>query len=387
MKVADVAEFYAEQGGGVRTYIDRKLEAADRLGHELVVVAPGPADRVEDRPGGRIRWIRSRPMPIDPRYYLLLRESAVHAALDAERPDVVEGSSPWTGGWFAARWPGAARKAFVFHQDPVAVYPHTALDRWLSVASIDRGCEPYWAYLRRLSAHFDLTVTSAQWLADRLAGHGVRHPVSVPFGIEKHVFSPDLRSNDTRRQWLARCGYGEDVPLAVIVSRFHPEKRLGTLFKAYDRVAAHREIGLVVFGDGPLRGLVDRAVRRRPGVVLGGFLRGRRDLAVALASADLLLHGSAAETFGLAVAEALCSGLPIVVPDRGGAAELADPAYAECYPPGDVEACAAAIGRMLDRDPAALRPMAARAAAERVRSVEEHFAALFQIYAGADTAR
>ena len=29
MKIVDVAEFYAEQGGGVRTYINQKLKAAN----------------------------------------------------------------------------------------------------------------------------------------------------------------------------------------------------------------------------------------------------------------------------------------------------------------------------------------------------------------------
>src|SRR5688572_12581663 len=118
MKLVDVNEFYAERGGGVRTYVDAKLAAGAALGHEVVVVAPGPEDREERRAGGRIVWIKSRPMPIDPRYYLLLRERAVHEVLDREQPDVVEGSSPWTGGVICARWRGSALRSFVFHQDP-----------------------------------------------------------------------------------------------------------------------------------------------------------------------------------------------------------------------------------------------------------------------------
>ena len=42
MKIVDVAEFYAELGSGVRTYINQKLEAGARAGHEVVVIAPGP---------------------------------------------------------------------------------------------------------------------------------------------------------------------------------------------------------------------------------------------------------------------------------------------------------------------------------------------------------
>jgi alpha-1,6-mannosyltransferase len=32
MRIAEVAEFYAPNGGGVRTYIDRKLAAAAEAG-------------------------------------------------------------------------------------------------------------------------------------------------------------------------------------------------------------------------------------------------------------------------------------------------------------------------------------------------------------------
>src|SRR5690606_33005581 len=68
MKILDVNEFYAEQGGGVRTYVHRKLEAAAALGVEVVVVAPGTSDREERRIGGKIVWVKSPKLPPDPRY-------------------------------------------------------------------------------------------------------------------------------------------------------------------------------------------------------------------------------------------------------------------------------------------------------------------------------
>jgi alpha-1,6-mannosyltransferase len=52
MRVVDVNEFYSPTGGGVRTYLDRKMAIMADQGHELIVIAPGPADRVEERPGG-----------------------------------------------------------------------------------------------------------------------------------------------------------------------------------------------------------------------------------------------------------------------------------------------------------------------------------------------
>ena len=381
MKMVDVAEFYAEAGGGVRTYIDQKLRAAAEAGHESVVVAPGPKNDEQERNGGRIIWVRSRPLPVDRRYYLLLDEPAVHRILDRESPQVVEGSSPWTGGWFAARWPGGALKALVFHQDPVAVYPHTLLGAFLSPARIDRLFDWYWGYLRQLSARFDLTVAGGAWLADRLARFGIHRPTAVPFGIDKRAFSPALRSEQHRVELLRRCGVDGSGKLLVAVSRHHPEKRLGTLLDAFAVASRRRALGLTIYGDGPLRRWVQYRAAGIPGVNVAGFITERRTIARALASADALLHGSAAETYGLSVAEAICSGLPLVAPDRGGAADLAASGYAELYPPGDASACANAILRLLDRDRDAMRAECRLGAESRVLSIDEHFRLLFERYA------
>ena len=392
MKLVDVSEFYAEQGGGVRTYTHQKLAAGARLGVEVVVVAPGDADREEPRLGGRIVWVKSPRMPFDPRYHVLLRERAVHDILEREAPDVVEGSSPWTAGHFVARWrnPGRyARKALVFHQDPVAVYPHTFLDCVCAPATLDRLASPYWGWLRRLSQAYDHTVVAGEWLAARLATHHVARPVAVPFGIDK----PRARlATDPahRKALLSACGASPDGALLVAISRHHPEKRLGTVLAGFARAARRAgtdaagrpRLGLVLYGDGPLRPFVDARAAGTPGVHVAGFLRDRTLLARALASADALVHGSAAETYGLVVAEALCAGIPLVVPSRGGAADLADPAWAETYEPGNARALAHAIHRLLTRDRDALRRAATAAGRDRVRDQRDHFAALFALYEG-----
>jgi alpha-1,6-mannosyltransferase len=401
VKLVDVSEFYAERGGGVRTYTHAKLAAGARLGVEVVIVAPGDADREERREGGRVIWVKSPRLVLDPRYHVLLRERAVHAILDAESPDVVEGSSTWTGGAFVARWRGDAVKALVFHQDPVAVYPHSLLDRVVTPTRLDRLAWPWWAYLRRLTASFDLTVVAGEWLAERLREHRVANAVAVPFGISKHAAadhdvsehghwthvasSADVAS--VRPELLRRAGAPADAVLLVAVSRHHPEKRLGTVLRgvarANDRLRARGlpGVALALFGDGPLRPLVERDARRHGPAFVAGFTSDRTRLRAALASADAFVHGSAAETYGLVVAEALDAGLPLIVPSRGGAADLADPAWSETYPPGDSVGCARAIERLLDRDRRTLRLAAKRAADTRVRNLDEHFADLFARYA------
>ncbi|MBK8012934.1 MAG: glycosyltransferase [Deltaproteobacteria bacterium] len=386
MKVVDVAEFYAEAGGGVRTYIDHKLRVGSRLGHEVVVLAPGPADREEARLGGRVVWIEDRPMPFDPRYHLFTRAKRVHAALTREAPDVVEGSSPYGGGWFVRSWQGRVVKSLVFHQDPVAVFGHVALDRFFSRPRIDGLCGPVWSYLRRLAAGYDTTVVAGDWLATRLGRFGVPRVAAVRFGIDAGPFLHASRDEGKRQALLAKAGVPAEGTLLVAVSRHHPEKRLPVVLEAVRRFGRERPLALLLFGDGPQRRRIERLARQVPGAVVMGNTRDRAELASALACADALVHGSGAETYGLVVSEALAAGIPAVVPDAGGAAELVPADHGEQYRAGDVASCVEALRRLLARDQVELRSRL-HSARSTVRTLEAHFADLFSHYEALHRAR
>ncbi|MFO8030466.1 MAG: glycosyltransferase [Cyclonatronaceae bacterium] len=380
MKIIDVAEFYADEGGGVKTYINQKLQAGARYGHEIVVIAPALQAGEEERFGGRVIWVPGPPLPVDRRYHVLWREKKVHDILDREKPDVVEGSSPWTGGWFAARWKGEAVRTFIFHQDPVAVYPHTLLGRVMTFSKVDKIFLFYWQYLKRLSRRFDATIVSGDWLAKRLSAFGINNPIAVPFGIDKTFSSPERRDLATRKKLLEQLGLPEDAVLLIGISRHHPEKRLGTIFEGFRLASQKRKMGLLIFGDGPFRWMVKRQARGIEHLKLMGFTSDREELAEYLSSADYFVHGSAAETYGLVVAEAICSGLPVVVPDVGGAGDLAGKAYSETYKPGNAAGFSEALLRILDRDRDAMVAACARAAKDSIGTMDDHFRQLFQVY-------
>lgn len=380
MKIIDVAEFYTDQGGGVKTYINQKLKAGSQMGHEIVIVAPGRKRGEEQRYGGRVIWVPGPPLPVDPRYVILWREKEVHQILDREQPDVVEGSSPWTGGWFAGRWKGSAVKSFIFHQDPVAVYPQTMLDRWFHYDRIDRMFGFYWGYLRRLSNKFDTTIVSGSWLESRLKTFQIRNPVAVPFGIDKDFFSPKRRDLQLRKNLLEELGLPEDAILITGISRHHPEKRLGTVIKGFAKASKQKSMGLLLFGDGPFRAIVKRQAKGVPHMKLKGFTSNRDELANILASSDYFVHGSAAETFGLVVAEAICSGLPVVVPNKGGATDMADPAYAETYEPGDEKALSKALLNITERNRDDLTKACKETGEPSIGTMDDHFRQLFKVY-------
>ena len=104
----------------------------------------------------------------------------------------------------------------------------------------------------------------------------------------------------------------------------------------------------------------DTAAARR---ALGGRSVGRSlvgplvgpHLETAYASADLLVHPSRAETYGMVVTEALARGIPVVATDVGGTREALGTAEGLgrpglLVPPDDAGALAAALRRWLTDD-------------------------------------
>lgn len=382
LRIVDVCEFYAERGGGVKTYAHDKLAAGARAGHDVVILAPDDTASERELLGGRLVTIPEPKLPVDRRYHMFVSAKRIHEALDRLQPDVIEASSPYLAAHAVASYRGGRAKTLVFHQDPIAVYPHTFLDRFVARDTVDRWFDPYWSYMRKLSAQYDATVTSGEWLARRLAGLGLHAPVAVPFGIDKVRFDPMQRDASVRAGWLERCGAPADAALIVAVGRHHPEKRMHVVIDAVRRaqLATERKLALVLIGDGPLRRLVELWARKLEHVCVAGFVSDRNHIAATLASADAVLHASAAETYGLSVAEAICSGTPVVVPDSGGASDLADPEYSESYRTGDASAAAEALLKLLARDRDSLRFACATQGRARIARSAQHFENLFALY-------
>jgi alpha-1,6-mannosyltransferase len=380
MKIVDVCEFYSPTGGGVRRYISQKLEFAPRFGHDLTIIAPGTESRREEVEGGTIIWIKSPQLPFDANYRMFWRARDVWRVLDELKPDLVEGSSPWRGGWLTARWHSKVPKAFFMHMDPVSVYPQTFLGNLLGEERVDRMFGWFWTYLNRLNGFYDAAIVTNPAMAQRFGKFGLKNIEVAPFGVEREKFSPLFADPAMRRDMLAACGLDEDATLLIAVGRHHPEKRLNVVIDAVTRAQSHRKIGLYIVGNGLIRKSVEKWARRARHVFVAGQINDQARLARVIASADALIHGSAAETFGLVLAEALCSGTPVIVPDVGASATFAGPGYAETYRPGDAADAAAAILALVAGDRAAQARAALAAADARVNSVEQHFATLFGIY-------
>lgn len=388
MKVLDLAEFFSERGGGVRAYLTQLLREGTKRGHELTVIAPGPRDETVSLEGGTLHRVRGPALPYDPTYHALYRLDRVRALIEATRPDVLQASSPYVAGWYARSVKHIPLKVLVVHSDFVDTYARAVLQPRLGRAWADRALAAPWSLVRRLASGFDRTVVAGEWLADKLRGHEIPRVVCVPFGIESGRFSPSNHDPAVRARFLGALAGNPDARLVAVVGRIAVEKRVGFVFDALAAVSRERPVAVMVLGDGPERARVEaRAKRLGLCATFTGFITDREAYARTLASADALVHGCPHETFGFSVAEALASGVPVVVPDAGGASDFVNPDCGERYDAwGSPMDAAVATRRLLDRPLAPLR-VAAAAAGRRVRDSGAHFDELFAMYAAALAAK
>ncbi|MGZ3233869.1 MAG: glycosyltransferase [Croceibacterium sp.] len=373
MRIVDVCAFYSPHGGGVRTYVEQKLAIAPRLGHDVTIIVPGERHEIIERgPHARIESLPSPRLPLDRRYGYFADEPGLHRALDRAQPDIVEVGSPWRSPLMVARWRGEVPRTLIMHADILSAYAYRWLQPVFELTTIDRRMERYWAHLRLLGREFDQVTCASSDLSTRLIAGGVANVVTNPMGVEPGLFSPSLRDEGLRAGLLRQCDLPPGAKLLIGVGRLAPEKRWPMVVKAVTAAARERPIGLVLLGEGRESRAVLSAIGGNPHIRLYEPERDRLQLARILASADALVHGCEAETFCMVAAEARASGLPVIVPDRGGAADHAANGGGWTYAAADSRSASAAILHALAQ-PRAAPPT-------NVRTIENHFEDLFAGY-------
>jgi phosphatidyl-myo-inositol alpha-mannosyltransferase len=358
VRIAVVCPYAFDDLGGVQTHVRELAQRLLARDHDVVVLAPvrGGASEPWLVPVGTpvdLRYNASN-VPIDPRPWSRRR---VRRALAGFGPHVVhvhEPLAPSTGLWalLEARVPSVG----TFH----------------SGASRALLFDLAGPVLRRVARRLTVRVAVSE-AARRFAEPRVGGPFEiVPNGVETARFAtaePTGRPSGTTLLFVGRLDRRKGFPIAVA---------------AFGRLARTRpELRLLVAGDGPERSAVEALptdLRRR--VTMLGAVPNEAVPRYHATSDVYVGPAIGGESFGVVLVEAMAAGLPVVASDVPGYDEVVrDGVDGLLVPPGDADALADALGRVLD-DPAMARRLGetgrARAATFDWSAIVERIEALYE---------
>jgi glycosyltransferase involved in cell wall biosynthesis len=184
---------------------------------------------------------------------------------------------------------------------------------------------------RRLAARTTRLVTDSATVREHLIARGLPREklVVIPGGP-----GPTVPSDVTRSELLEELRLPRDARLIGAIGRLEPRKRVKDLIWAAELESVlHPTIHLLVIGDGPQRGDLERfaSLAASPGRVR--FLGHRDDVWRILPHLDALWQGSDDEGFSNAVLEAMAAGVPVIATDTPGHRELVVPDETGCLVP------------------------------------------------------
>jgi phosphatidylinositol alpha 1,6-mannosyltransferase len=342
-RVAIIAEAFLPKVDGVSKTAFLTLRYLQQTGREVLVFAPDTAPpAVGDTP---VVALPSLGVMYAPETRVALPSLTVASRLEEFQPDLIHMFSPAllsVSGMIFGR----------MRHIPVIANYQTDLPGYAEQYGLPVFSQPMRDWLRFIHNGCHLTLVPSKTTHDQLREWGYHRLRNWGRGVNLRRFNPEHRSDE----WRARLLNGRDPDslLCIYVGRLANEKRVDLLLD----VARLPGVALTIIGDGAKRDELEDLFAGTD-THFTGYLYGD-DLGKAFASADVFCFTGPNETFGQVVQEAMASGLPSVVIDQGGVADLVIEGETGYICPDDPQAFAQAVLR-LRNDPALRELMAFKA--------------------------
>jgi glycosyltransferase involved in cell wall biosynthesis len=365
--------------GGQGVYVRHLARELCALGHSVEVISGPPYPELDDVPGltltevpsldlyrepdpfriPRLREFRTRHDVLEfaimctagfpePLTFSLRARRLLRARPAAERPDVLHDNQTLGYGMLLMQRDGLEVVANVHHPITVDRRLDLAAATWRRKLSLRR----WYGFLamqgrvvRRMPA---LLTVSQSSLEDVVKDFGVERDrlTVVPVGVEADVFVPPSLPRVPGRIVATASA---DVPLKGIVP----------LLEAVAKLRTERDVELVIVGRAKEGGHAAKAIERLGIDDCVRFVTGisESELVDVFGSAQVGVVPSLYEGFSLPAIELLACATPLVATTAGALPEVVGPdgESAVHVPPGDAEALAAAIARLMDDDVLAAR--------------------------------
>jgi len=259
----------------------------------------------------------------------------------------------YLGRRFAARQP---RLICAIHTTKQATLKHELAD-WLIYRHLLKKCVQVW-FMCRMQA--DLWIKRMPFLSDRAR--------VVYNGIKISDFDP-ANDPEARSRFRKKLGIATATKVICCVAGLRPEKNHLVLLRSFKRLVDHGSLDshLLLAGTGEMEGRLHELVAQLDLDSRVTFLGGMDDVRPVLAASDCKVLASRAETFSMAMLEAMAMQLPVICTKVGGGGEaIDDRKNGVLVTPGAVDELADAMEWLLSDD--ARRAVAGQAARQVVET-------------------
>jgi len=307
MKIAIYTGTYVKDKDGVVRTLYQLVSTIKAYGHQVKIWSPDISK--ESQSTESISDVPAIPVPMYPDYKIGFFTPQTEAQLLRFQPDIIQISSPdFVGREFLL-------KAKELRIPVVGIY-HTDFPSYLEYYNLHFVYKPLINYFRWFYNQCDMVFAPTLEMQHKLLGWGINHVKIYSRGIDKSLFDPNRRSMVLREKWQA-----QSKKVILFSGRFVWYKDLQVVIDVYEKIQnspLSKKVKFVMIGSGPIE---EELREKMPEAIFTGYLK-HEWLAEAYASGDVFLFPSSTETFGNVVQEALASGLPAIVSDKGGCKEI-----------------------------------------------------------------
>lgn len=254
--------------------------------------------------------------------------------------------NPGSGKWYREINPGIIKEIWRGEHDAILIYGWSSLTSWLAFLAaffkktsvFVHGENPLNQESFKSGLKIKIKKIILGWLFRRIRFflyigeenkkffkyYGAREErlIFCPYAVENERFMGEAEKlKHSKNEFKKEIGLGPEQTVILFMGKLIAKKRPFDLLKAYELLIVEKPDNALVFvGDGVLKSDLENYAEERnlPKVYFVGF-KNQTELPKYYTLADILvLPSGAGETWGLAVNEAMCFNLPIIVSDVVG---------------------------------------------------------------------
>ncbi|MFC7373293.1 glycosyltransferase family 4 protein [Fictibacillus iocasae] len=304
MKLALFTDTYEPQVNGVAKTLSRLTSFLQSQHVDVMLISPVLS---QDGHSMQTCALPSMPFFLYPECRIAVpNKSALEKALHSFQPDLLHVATPFNTGWCGLHY---GKKSGT----PMVASYHTHFDKYLAYYRLDFFSPLLWKYMRWFHEPFQRIFVPSAETQSALSSHGFSNIHIWSRGVDCTQYSPSKHNASIREKYDI-----EEKYLFMFAGRLAPEKDLDTLTEIITSLPPplQEEVHWIIVGDGPCFKEMKQRLRSSK-ATFTGYLSGE-ELASTYASSDLFVFPSSTETFGNVVLEAMASGTPALVADKGG---------------------------------------------------------------------